>query len=104
MERGVSMSFAEAPIRVALTFGVAFPLAIALFPSQLFAAEPKRPNILLIMADDQRGDTISALGNPEIHTPHLDQLAQRGFHFTNAYCMGSMTPAVCLPSRSMLLT
>jgi len=63
-----------------------------------------RPNILFILADDQRWDTIHALGNDDIKTPNLDQLVGRGFHFTNAYCMGSMTPAVCLPSRTMLLT
>jgi arylsulfatase A-like enzyme len=63
-----------------------------------------RPNILLILADDQRFDTIRALGNPEIHTPTLDRLVQRGFVFTNAYCMGGTVPAVCAPSRTMLLT
>lgn len=63
-----------------------------------------RPNILLILADDQRWDTIRALGNPEIHTPNLDGLVKRGFHFKNAYCQGSMVPAVCLPSRTMLIT
>jgi arylsulfatase A-like enzyme len=63
-----------------------------------------RPNILFILADDQRADTIHALGNREIQTPNLDRLVERGFHFTNAYCMGSMSPAVCLPSRTMLLT
>src|SRR5262245_50971643 len=66
--------------------------------------KPQRPNILFILADDQRHDTIHALGNEEIHTPNLDRLARNGFHFTNAYCMGSMTPAVCLPSRTMLMT
>jgi arylsulfatase A-like enzyme len=69
------------------------------------AAEPvARPHILFVLADDQRWDTIAALGNPQIKTPNLDRLVERGFHFTNAYCMGSMTPAVCLPSRTMLLT
>lgn len=62
------------------------------------------PNILLIFSDDQRWDTIRALGNPEIQTPNLDRLVERGFHFTNAYCMGAMVPAVCLPSRTMLIT
>src|SRR4051812_3846043 len=63
-----------------------------------------RPNILFILTDDQRWDTIHALGNPEIQTPNLDRLVESGFHFNNVYCMGSMTPAVCLPSRTMLLT
>jgi arylsulfatase A-like enzyme len=62
------------------------------------------PNILLILADDQRWDTIRALGNSEIHTPNLDRLVARGFTFNNAYCMGSMIGAVCLPSRTMLIT
>ena len=65
---------------------------------------PQRPNILLILADDQRWDTIRALGNSEIHTPNLDKLVERGFRFNNAYCMGAMMPAVCLPSRTMLIT
>lgn len=64
----------------------------------------ERPNIVLILSDDQRWDTIAALGNPEIRTPNLDRLVERGFRFDNAYCMGSMVPAVCLPSRTMLLT
>lgn len=66
--------------------------------------EPQRPNVLLILADDQRWDTIAALGNPEIKTPTFDALVERGTHFTNAYCMGSMHGAVCLPSRTMLIT
>jgi len=73
-------------------------------PLQSGADAPPRPNILLIVADDQRWDTIRALGNPEIETPHLDSLVERGFVFRNAYCMGSMIPAVCAPSRTMLMT
>ncbi len=67
-------------------------------------AKAPRPNILLVFSDDQRWDTIGALGNPEIKTPNLDRLVERGFHFNNAYCMGSMEGAVCLPSRTMLIT
>lgn len=63
-----------------------------------------RPNILFVLSDDQRWDTIHALGNNEIQTPNLDQLVESGFHFNNVYCMGSMTPAVCVPSRTMLMT
>ena len=63
-----------------------------------------KPNILLILADDQRWDTIRALGNKQIHTPNLDRLVKSGFRFNNAYCMGSMFGAVCLPSRTMLVT
>ncbi len=72
------------------------------FGSPLSAAE--KPNVLFVLADDQRFDTIALLGNAEIKTPHLDKLVRRGFSFTNAYCQGSMVPAVCTPSRTMILT
>jgi arylsulfatase A-like enzyme len=64
----------------------------------------KHPNVLFLFTDDQRADTIAALGNPAIQTPNLDRLARAGFVFDNAYCMGSTMPAVCLPSRTMLLS
>jgi len=63
-----------------------------------------RPNVVFVLTDDQRWDTIRALGNPEIVTPTTDRLVERGFHFTNAFCQGSMVGAVCLPSRTMLVT
>ena len=66
------------------------------------AAAPKRPNILFLFSDDQRFDTIHALGNDQIRTPNLDRLAQAGFVFRNNYVMGSMSGAVCYPSRAML--
>src|SRR4051794_11464104 len=63
-----------------------------------------RPNVLFLFADDQRADTIAALGNPVIQTPNLDGLVRQGFVFRNAYCLGSNLPAVCTPSRNMLLS
>jgi len=63
-----------------------------------------RPNVLLLLTDDQRADTIAALGNPVIKTPAMDSLARRGFVFRNAFCFGSNVPAVCLPSRNMLMS
>jgi arylsulfatase A-like enzyme len=73
-------------------------------PPGASAAQPQRPNILFLLTDDQRVDTIGALGNAAVRTPHLDALAQRGFVFRNAYCQGSCMPAVCTPSRNMLIT
>ena len=64
----------------------------------------KPPNILFLFADDQRFDTIRALGNPKIHTPYLDELVHSGTSFTNAYILGGTSGAVCMPSRAMLLT
>jgi arylsulfatase A-like enzyme len=68
------------------------------------AAGIKRPNVLFLFTDDQRADTIHALGNASIRTPNLDRLAETGFVFRNAYCLGGNVPAVCLPSRTMLIS
>lgn len=75
-------------------------------PSTSHAAEsPARtPNVLFLLTDDQRADTIAAFGNEHIHTPNLDRLVREGFAFKSAYCMGGMQPAVCLPSRTMIHT
>ncbi|MFK8114739.1 MAG: sulfatase-like hydrolase/transferase, partial [Rubripirellula sp.] len=64
------------------------------------AAESARPNILLIVSDDQRPDTIAALGNEVIQTPNLDQLVNRGTVFPNAVCGNP----ICTPSRAELMT
>lgn len=64
----------------------------------------KKPNILFIVADDQRFDTIHALGNKEIITPNLDKLAERGTSFVRAHIAGGTCGAVCMPSRAMILS
>ena len=61
-----------------------------------------KPNILFFFTDDQRFDTICALGNDQIHTPHLDALVGRGITFTHAHIPGGTSGAVCMPSRAML--
>ena len=59
-----------------------------------------RPNILYIMTDQQRFDTIRALGNPDIYTPNMDRLVQRGLAFSNAYS----TCPVCVAARYTIRT
>jgi len=61
-------------------------------------------NVLFLFADDQRADTIAALGNPVIRTPSLDLLARGGIAFNRAYMQGGMNAATCMPSRAMLLS
>lgn len=61
-------------------------------------------NVLILYADDQRFNTIRALGNPEIHTPNLDRLVHRGVTFTRAFTQGGLHGALCVPSRAMLMT
>lgn len=68
------------------------------------SAAETRPNIVFIFADDQRADTIAALGNPVIKTPNLDRLVKRGVAFTRAYMQGGNQGATCVPSRAMLLS
>ena len=63
---------------------------------------PRRPNILFFFTDDQRFDTLGALGNAEIQTPNLDRLVEQGTAFSHAYIMGGTCGAVCMPSRAML--
>src|SRR3954470_1982037 len=77
-------------------------LGVVLLASAGRAAE--RPNVLVLFADDQRADTIAALGNPIIRTPNLDRLVKRGVGFTRAYMQGGMNGATCIPSRAMLLS
>jgi len=59
-----------------------------------------RPNIVLIITDQQRFDTIAALGFPYMDTPHLDRLAREGVALTNCY---SSAPS-CVPARASLFT
>lgn len=68
------------------------------------AERTTKPNILFLFTDDQRADTIAALGNRHIITPNIDKLVEQGMSFSNAYCMGGTSPAVCLPSRAMVLS
>lgn len=60
----------------------------------------KRQNILLITTDQQRYDTISALGNPSIYTPHLNWLVREGITYENCY---SACP-ICMPARATIMT
>jgi arylsulfatase A-like enzyme len=63
-----------------------------------------QPNIVFLLTDDQRFNTIRALGNPHIHTPHMDALVKAGTTFTHAHIPGGTSGAVCMPSRAMLNT
>ncbi len=79
---------------------------IAILSLCLFSCktEPEKPNILFIFADDQCFNTINELGNKEVITPTLDDLARRGTVFTTAYNMGGWHGAICVASRTMFNT
>ena len=72
-----------------------------LAPGGTRAAEiTKRPNILLIVADDLGYGELGCQGNPQIPTPHIDSLAANGVRFTSGYVSGPY----CSPTRAGLLT
>ncbi len=83
--------------RDAITAGMLAPLAGLIAPS---AKGARRPNLVLMLADDLGYGELGCQGNPEIPTPHIDSLARRGVRFTNAY----VTAPFCSPSRAGLLT
>ncbi|WP_240543614.1 sulfatase family protein [Spirosoma foliorum] len=74
-------------------------------PAKTHHQDTKRPNIVLIVADDHGREALGCYGEknapkPTVRTPNIDQLAADGTRFTNAFC----TTASCSPSRSVLLT
>jgi len=64
------------------------------------ARKSTKPDILVIMPDQMRGDCLSILGHPALRTPTLDALADKGVLFRRAYT----TVASCIPARYALLT
>lgn len=75
-------------------------LTVSSVGAPTLALAEKRPNILFIVSDDQRPDTIAALGNALIKTPNLDKLVAQGTIITRANC----AYPVCIPSRTEMLT
>jgi arylsulfatase A-like enzyme len=60
----------------------------------------KRPNVILVMVDNQSAQTLGCYGNADSHTPHIDRLARDGMQFDEAYCPN----ALCSPGRASALT
>ena len=79
-------------------------LILGFSTSGCIAASAQAPNIVFLFADDQRADTIAALGNPLIQTPNIDKIVKNGVSFRRAYMQGAMQGATCIPSRAMLLS
>lgn len=61
---------------------------------------PERPNVLLVMTDQQTDEAMSCTGNPHVSTPAMDRIAARGVRFTRSY----VTQPLCLPCRSSIQT
>lgn len=63
-----------------------------------------KQNVIIFFTDDERFDTIAALGNKEISTPNIDKLVEEGTSFCRAHIPGGTVGAVCMPSRAMINT
>src|SRR5436190_1585804 len=74
-------------------------LLIVLFGTSAFAAEPKHPNVLLIITDDQGYGDIGFNGNTMIQTPNLDALAKQSIRLTDFH-----VDPTCAETRSALMT
>ena len=76
-----------------------FALAVLSLPAgSLFAAD--KPNIVVMMTDDQRFDFMSCAGHPFLKTSNMDRIGRDGVRFTNMF----VTNALCAPSRATLMT
>jgi arylsulfatase A-like enzyme len=80
---------------IAAGLGVALTTAVA-----GSAGRERRPNVLVVLADDLGWADLSCYGSPHIRTPHLDGLAADGARFTSAYAAAP----VCSPTRFALYT
>lgn len=78
------------------------PLLVGLFlvSASVLAVSSKQPNVIFILSDDQRFDSLSLTGNTVTETPHLDRLAEEGVFFSKAY----VTSPICGPSRANIFT
>ena len=79
-----------------------FPFFVGLLglTSLNLIAAADRPNIIFILVDDQRNDTLGCAGHPVIKTPHVDRLAEQGVRFENAY----VNTPICMASRATIFT
>src|SRR5207244_3201763 len=61
---------------------------------------PAHPNMIFILTDDQRWDSMSSTGHPFVKTPNIDRIANEGLRFRNFF----VTTPLCSPSRGSFLT
>src|ERR1043166_8498266 len=63
-------------------------------------AADRKPNVVFVLTDDQRWDTISLNERSQVKTPNIDRLGKEGFYFRNSFC----TTSLCSPSRASILS
>jgi arylsulfatase A-like enzyme len=80
------------------------PLVLLITVIHLCSARAEKPNVLFLFADDMTWKAVRSVGREDIDTPNLDRLAARGTTFTHAYNPGGWHGAICVASRTMLMT
>ena len=85
-------------ISLVVAFGLS--LSIAGCGEQPQSPAARKPNILFILLDDLRWDTVGYAGHPNLKTPNIDRIANEGVNFRNAFS----TTSLCSPSRASLLS
>jgi len=70
------------------------------FACSAYAADERKPNVIIIFIDDQGYEDLGVYGSPTLKTPNIDRMANEGMRFTDFYSAA----AVCTPSRAALLT
>lgn len=83
-----------------LTLALCAVLCAATCLRPCFAADAKRPNIVMLLTDDQRWDTLGCMGNDIIKTPNVDRLASQGVVFDNVF----VTTSICMTNRACIFT
>ncbi|GAB5561277.1 MAG: sulfatase-like hydrolase/transferase [Synoicihabitans sp.] len=91
-------------VRSLLKFALLIAGLVNVVVADHHGAKGSKPNILFLFADDQTYAAVREFGLTDIDTPHLDRLVKRGTTFTHAYNMGAWSGAVCVASRTMLMT
>lgn len=78
----------------------AFAVVLGMLPCLAFAVEPRRPNVVFILADDLGINDLGCYGRKDQATPRLDRLASEGMRFTSACC----AQPICSPSRAAVIS
>lgn len=85
---------------LAATGGLLLPRTFASYAKETNTSKPNRPNIVFLLTDDHRYDSLGCAGNKIIKTPNLDTLAEKGTRFESYF----ITTAICMSSRASILT
>ena len=95
------MFFRNFPNRLPVLLFTLSSLVYAAYPAYAQgSSEARRPNIIYLMTDDQRADTLGCMGNQIFHTPNIDRMASQGALFKNAF----VTTAICMTNRACVFT